>query len=161
MWLFSKWTRGFARWSWWQRIPSSLLWGDEWEMGQEEGGTPLHGAGPASGQWRKHPHLSFLLRCRDAGLMGPFPLSASWGKQRALHTIFLSCLVLTASQCLCSLFFKLIFYWRIIALWNLAVFCQTSTWISHRYTYIYPLPFEIPKKKRHIKGKHSKMKKKI
>ena len=27
------------------------------------------------------------------------------------------------------------FYWRIIALQNFAVFCQTSTWISHRYTY--------------------------
>ena len=27
--------------------------------------------------------------------------------------------------------FKLIFYWRIIALQNFAVFCQTSTWISH------------------------------
>ena len=26
------------------------------------------------------------------------------------------------------------FFWRIIALQNLAVFCQTSTWISHRYT---------------------------
>ena len=28
-----------------------------------------------------------------------------------------------------------IFYWRIIALQNFVVFCQTSTWISHRYTY--------------------------
>ena len=28
------------------------------------------------------------------------------------------------------------FNWRIIALQNFAVFCQTSTWISHRYTYI-------------------------
>ena len=26
--------------------------------------------------------------------------------------------------------------WRIIALQNFVVFCQTSTWISHRYTYI-------------------------
>ena len=33
-------------------------------------------------------------------------------------------------------FFNLFtFYWRIIALQNFAVFCQTSTWISHRYTY--------------------------
>ena len=32
-------------------------------------------------------------------------------------------------------------YWRIIALQNFVVFCQTSTWISHRYAYI-PLPFE-------------------
>ena len=34
----------------------------------------------------------------------------------------------------------LFFYWRIIALHNFTVFCQTSIWISHRYTY--PLPFE-------------------
>ena len=28
------------------------------------------------------------------------------------------------------------FYWKIIALQNFAVLCQTSTWISHRYTYV-------------------------
>ena len=27
------------------------------------------------------------------------------------------------------------FLWRIIALQNFVAFCQTSTWISHRYTY--------------------------
>ena len=26
--------------------------------------------------------------------------------------------------------------WRIIAIQNFAIFCQTSTWISHRYTYV-------------------------
>ena len=31
--------------------------------------------------------------------------------------------------------FNLFFYWRIIALRSFVVFCQTSTWISHRYTY--------------------------
>ena len=40
-------------------------------------------------------------------------------------------------------FLKFIFYWRIIVLQNFAVFCQTATWISHRYTYN-PLPFEPP-----------------
>ena len=30
----------------------------------------------------------------------------------------------------------LFFYWRIIALQNFVVFCQTSTWISNRYIYI-------------------------
>ena len=40
-------------------------------------------------------------------------------------------------------------YWRIIALQNFVVFCQTSTWISHIcHIYIrvciYPLPFEPP-----------------
>ena len=33
-------------------------------------------------------------------------------------------------------FFNSFFYWRVIALQNFVVFCQTSTWISHRYTYI-------------------------
>ena len=28
------------------------------------------------------------------------------------------------------------FYWKISVLQNFVVFCQTSTWISHRYTYI-------------------------
>ena len=32
--------------------------------------------------------------------------------------------------------FFFFFYWRIIALQNFVVFCQTSTRISHRYTYI-------------------------
>ena len=36
--------------------------------------------------------------------------------------------------CEMGIFFS--FYWRIIALQNFVVFCQTSTWISHRYTYI-------------------------
>ena len=31
---------------------------------------------------------------------------------------------------------NLFFNWRIIALQNFVVFCQTSTWVSHRYTYI-------------------------
>ena len=29
-----------------------------------------------------------------------------------------------------------IFNWRIIALWHYVGFCQRSTWISHRYTYV-------------------------
>ena len=34
------------------------------------------------------------------------------------------------------LFFNLfIFYWRIIALQNFVVFCQTAPWINHRYPY--------------------------
>ena len=31
---------------------------------------------------------------------------------------------------------NLFFNWRIIALQNFVGYCQTSTWISHRYTYI-------------------------
>ena len=33
--------------------------------------------------------------------------------------------------------------WRVIALQNSVVSCQTSKWISHMYTYN-PLPFELP-----------------
>ena len=33
-------------------------------------------------------------------------------------------------------FKKIFFYWRIIALQNFVVFCQTITWICHRYMYI-------------------------
>ena len=40
-------------------------------------------------------------------------------------------------------FFSLFFYWRIIVLQNFVVFCQTSTWISHRYTYI-PFLLNLP-----------------
>jgi len=40
-------------------------------------------------------------------------------------------------------FFSLFFYWRIIALQNFVVFCQTSTWIRHKYTYI-PSPLNLP-----------------
>ena len=42
-----------------------------------------------------------------------------------------------------SFFFNLFFYWRIIALRNFVVFCQTSTWINHRYAYI-PSLLNIP-----------------
>ena len=46
--------------------------------------------------------------------------------------------------------FYLFFYWRIIALLNFVVFCQSSTWISHKYTSIPsllnfpPISFPIP-----------------
>ena len=47
-------------------------------------------------------------------------------------------------QTLPSHFFAFFFFfWRIIALQNFIVFCQTSTWLSHRYTYI-PSLLNIP-----------------
>ena len=56
----------------------------------------------------------------------------------SLFYIISSCKTLTAN------FFLLLFFnWRIITLQNFVVFCQTSTWISHRYTYI-PSCFEPP-----------------
>ena len=39
--------------------------------------------------------------------------------------------------------FVLFFYWMMIDLENFAVFCQTSTWISHKYTYI-PSLLKLP-----------------
>ena len=42
----------------------------------------------------------------------------------------------------------LFFNWRIIALQNIVVFCQTSTWINHKYTYdlslLNPFPISLP-----------------
>ena len=43
---------------------------------------------------------------------------------------------LSTVKCLQSGFCLFIFNWRIIALQNLVGFCQTPTWISHRYTYV-------------------------
>ena len=40
-------------------------------------------------------------------------------------------------------FIYLFFDWRIIALQNFAVFCQTTAWISHRYTHT-PSLFSLP-----------------
>ena len=50
-----------------------------------------------------------------------------------------------AKKCAFRLFkiFYLFFSWRIVALQNFVVFCQTSTWISHSYTYI-PSLFNLP-----------------
>ena len=39
--------------------------------------------------------------------------------------------------------FFLFFNWRIIALQNCVGFCQTSTWISHRHTYVPALSFSL------------------
>ena len=38
----------------------------------------------------------------------------------------------------------LFFKWRIIALLNFVVFCQISTWLSHRYTYVSSLLSSLP-----------------
>ena len=38
---------------------------------------------------------------------------------------------------------NLFFNWRIMSLQNFVVFCQTSTWISHRYIYI-PFLLNLP-----------------
>ena len=55
-----------------------------------------------------------------------FPISLPWSDGTRCHDLSVLLLLL--------LF--LFLYWRMIALQNFVVFCQTSTWISHRYTYI-------------------------
>ena len=42
-----------------------------------------------------------------------------------------------------SFFKKIVFNWRIIDLQCCAAFCQTSTWISHRHTYV-PFLLNLP-----------------
>ena len=55
----------------------------------------------------------------------------------SLHTLSGIC-------CLWIFFLVYLFFnWRIIALHNFAVFCQTSTWISHKYAYI-PSHLNLP-----------------
>ena len=49
-----------------------------------------------------------------------------------------------------SLFLNLFFNWRTFALQNFVVFCQTSTWVSCRYTFVpsllnlLPISFPLP-----------------
>ena len=60
------------------------------------------------------------------------------GRVRCILNTLTSLLPGNRDICYFSLFFliNLFFYWRIIALQNFAVFCQTSKWISYRDTYI-------------------------
>ena len=64
-------------------------------------------------------------------------------------TILTTLIVRTERISTCKVFHKdliinrhyFFFYWRIITLQNFVVFCQTSTWTSHKYTYV---PSHIP-----------------
>ena len=62
-------------------------------------------------------------------------------KTLELRKFIMKLLNLLLSQDWEVLFFKKKFNWSIIALQNFVVFYQTSTWISHRYTYI---PSRVP-----------------
>ena len=47
------------------------------------------------------------------------------------------CVLFGIPLCVCTTsFFYLFFNWRIIALQTFVVFCQISTWISHRYIHV-------------------------
>ena len=82
----------------------------------------------------KHLFMAAVTICSDFGAQKSkvshcfhyFPISLPWSDGIRCHDLSVLLLLL--------LF--LFFYWRMIALQNFVVFCQTSTWISHRYTYI-------------------------
>ena len=112
-------------------------------------------------------HLGLV--CKEEGrALDPIPEVPIWGSSfpRAMNTaglcilgwgefllpadfvILPDCIYFTFL--LFQLFKKinLFFNWRVIAFQNFAVFCQTSTWISHGYTYILSLlnllPISLP-----------------
>ena len=100
-------------------------------------GTVARNSGSATNE-----HDRGQVFCKIGMMMFPLPTTCSlrallWrsngmlpGKHWPQSLAFSKCLMNTI------IFKKIIFYWRIIILHNFAVFCQTSTWISHRYTYI-------------------------
>ena len=109
--------------------------------------------------WRHH-----ALRGRRALLHSPFRAQWPEGRQWMLERQWQH--VSTAARWNCSVditkpYFlcpyqqvlkceaiSFFFFWRIIALQNFVVFCQPSTWISHRYTHVPSLlncpPISLP-----------------
>ena len=63
----------------------------------------------------------------------------------SIDILFMNCLHFIT---ILSLYMHTFLNWRIIALQNFVLFCQTSTWISHRYIYIPSLlnlpPISLP-----------------
>ena len=53
-------------------------------------------------------------------------------------SVMLRCVIFVFSS-----FFKIIFYWSLVALQYRVGFCHTWTWLGHRYTYV-PSPLNIP-----------------
>ena len=88
-------------------------------------------------------HYFFLFPCfffvsgrhsfqNGRALQAPALIWTDWGWGFCIATVLEHFFIVTdfsLSLFLISLFFN----WRIIALQNFVVFCQTSTWISHRY----------------------------
>ena len=70
-----------------------------------------------SSSWRVMHHISFC-----SLLKSPAPNTGRGTEQ-------------TQSVTLVEWLYLKFFYWRITALQNFGVFCQTAVWISHRYTY--------------------------
>ena len=95
--------------------------------------------------------LQLIKRCLRKNYWGVWSLSKVSGKRdvcpcvpshhHIIEKLFVNIIFKTISLCciythpIYSLK-KIFFYWRIIALQNFVVFCQTWTWTNHRYTYI-------------------------
>ena len=66
------------------------------------------------------------------------------------YIIFICLLTIIRHLCCVQFFFLDWFFYRIIVLQNFVVFCQTSTWINHRHTYLssllnlHPISISIP-----------------
>ena len=74
---------------------------------------------------------------------GFFTIWATWEAPLSLLTFYF---VWCISFFLIVLLSTFMFNWRIIALQYCAASCHTSTWISHRYAYVFSLlnlPFEV------------------
>ena len=108
-------------------------------------GTPAHPTDRAPGcQWNwsanvHHPRLKTCLGLRAPASTHPPPNDVTSVFLCARHTksypiVSLQTALIPKSSFLFLTY--LFFNRRIIVLQNFAVFCQTSTWISHRYTYI-------------------------
>ena len=122
------------------------------------------GNGPHCPDFRPHSN-GWVARVRDGGstctwapgklkprralehISGTLPvrMKTSWGRWRALFKVTHCSDKHTNQQF--QFFFFLFFNWRIIAFQNF-VFCQISTWVSHRYIYIPSLlnlpPISLP-----------------
>ena len=80
------------------------------------------------------------LLCQSQSLKKVKHSSVCWILLRCKHRLAKCKLIHSQEVCIEQLFiYSFIFYWRIITLQKFAVFCQTLTWISHKYTY-FPFP---------------------
>ena len=85
-------------------------------------------------------HRPVLIHIRQCSLHVS-TLFLTYFKLNNIYMCTCICIYFTFHLCSYFLFFK--FFWRIIALQNFVVFCQTSSWIYHRYTCI-PSLLNIP-----------------
>ena len=81
----------------------------------------------------------------QAKIQGQVAISHSRGSFQPRDKTLISCVSCTGRR---ILFFFFFLYWRIITLQNFVVFCQTSTWISHRQILYLCTTWEVHREKR-------------